>query len=313
MTGVAVGRPLTRGGLALFPLLGEDLAGRGYVPGPAAAATGVLEVSELAAASLPELVVANHGPEPMLLIEGETLLGAKQNRTLNVTVIIDAGHRVTLPVSCVEAGRWGTAQRASRSEHHAPAGLRAAKVESVARSVRAGAGEHADQGRVWADVDRYTAAVSASSPTRALEDAHRAHATRDATFSGTAPLAGQRGVVAVVGRRIVALDLFDRQATLASYWGSLVAGYALDAVALADTGRCDVAGVERWLERVWAARQTRVAGRGLGTTLHALDDHVAATGIEWDGRVVHLAAFPTGTAPAQPIRRPRSWFAAGDR
>ena len=41
----------------------------------------------------------------MLIFDGEELIGAKQNRIVNTTLLIGVGESV-LPVSCVEHGRW---------------------------------------------------------------------------------------------------------------------------------------------------------------------------------------------------------------
>lgn len=65
----------------------------------------VTEVSE--AGSVPFLQVANGADRPLLLVDGEELIGAKQNRILNTTVLVAAHAEVTIPVSCVERGRWG--------------------------------------------------------------------------------------------------------------------------------------------------------------------------------------------------------------
>ena len=43
----------------------------------------------------------------VLFLEGEELVGAKQNRILNTSVLIAAHTKSKIPVSCVEAGRWG--------------------------------------------------------------------------------------------------------------------------------------------------------------------------------------------------------------
>jgi hypothetical protein len=64
----------------------------------------VTETSE--AGSVPELVVSNPLAEDVLLYDGEELLGAKQNRILNVSVLVAGKTTLSIPVSCVEQGRW---------------------------------------------------------------------------------------------------------------------------------------------------------------------------------------------------------------
>jgi ARG and Rhodanese-Phosphatase-superfamily-associated Protein domain len=39
-------------------------------------------------------------------MEGEEVVGAKQNRTINLSILVPAQAEVIAPVTCVEAGRW---------------------------------------------------------------------------------------------------------------------------------------------------------------------------------------------------------------
>ena len=52
------------------------------------------------------MLVNNTGDSRVLFLEGEELRGAKQNRVLNTSVLIAAHSKTTIPVSCVEQGRW---------------------------------------------------------------------------------------------------------------------------------------------------------------------------------------------------------------
>lgn len=91
--------------------------------------------------SVPDLRVANLGDLPLLLLDGEQLVGAKQNRILNMTVLVAAHTEVTIPVSCVEQGRWGyRARHSAPSDFFRYAGLRAKKSAWVSRSLREGRG-----------------------------------------------------------------------------------------------------------------------------------------------------------------------------
>src|SRR4051794_23147907 len=56
------------------------------------------------AGSVPELAVHNPLEANVLLYDGEELLGAKQNRILNVTVVVAGQRKIVIPVTCVEEG-----------------------------------------------------------------------------------------------------------------------------------------------------------------------------------------------------------------
>ena len=115
----AIGRPITRAGISFFPvyLTGNDVPE--IATGPAAERV----IDELNDASVPDLTVTNPGKTPLLLIEGEQFIGGKQNRTVNISVLVAAGATLKIPVSCLEAGRWGR-QRDFQSgrDQYAPPG-----------------------------------------------------------------------------------------------------------------------------------------------------------------------------------------------
>src|SRR3954454_16350386 len=146
---LSIGRPITRGPLALFPLYAHDRAGIDYVPGPIAAARGLIAVGEQPGATVPTLAATISGPSPVLLIEGETFVGGLQNRVLNVSVLLAPGKQ-ELPVSCVGARRWGSRAHMTRSDLRAPRRVRRVKNASVAREVRESGAKYADQSAVWA-------------------------------------------------------------------------------------------------------------------------------------------------------------------
>ena len=179
---ILTAEPVTHGALAVVPLLAPNLddpdwltlddlippsprRGEGRVRGEADRAR-VTEVSE--AGSVPFLQVANGADRPLLLLDGEELIGAKQNRILNTTVLVAAHTEVTIPVSCVEQGRWGYRGRQFRpGDASLYASLRARKAAHVSQSVRAGRGHRADQGEVWAHLAERASQLQVDSATAA--------------------------------------------------------------------------------------------------------------------------------------------------
>src|SRR5512142_1947912 len=110
--------PVVAGNLTMYPLLAEHETPPAYTTLDEALAAGFVKVTEVSdAGSVPELTIVNDGPTPVLLLDGEELVGAKQNRIVNLTILVPPQSRLPLPVSCVEAGRW-----AHRSRSFAAAG-----------------------------------------------------------------------------------------------------------------------------------------------------------------------------------------------
>ena len=104
---VRLGVPQAHLNLTVFPLLRDGAGEPGYLLLDEAVQRGLARVTEVSAmGSVPELKLVNEADQPVLLLDGEELIGAKQNRILNVTVLAGAHTAIVIPVSCVEAGRW---------------------------------------------------------------------------------------------------------------------------------------------------------------------------------------------------------------
>ena len=93
--------------LTVFPLFSSHVRTADYLTLDEALeqkCSVVTEVSE--GGSVPELRFVNSGNRRVFLLDGEQLIGAKQNRILNLSILVAAGKTIIIPVSCVEAGRW---------------------------------------------------------------------------------------------------------------------------------------------------------------------------------------------------------------
>ena len=104
---VSTGAGVSFNNLAATPLVGANGAEPDYLTLDEALARGDVRVTETSdAGDVPELLFENLGEKSVLLLDGEELVGAKQNRVLNLTILAPAKRTITIPVSCVEAGRW---------------------------------------------------------------------------------------------------------------------------------------------------------------------------------------------------------------
>ena len=104
---IRIGEPIRHESLTVFPLFAEPHGQVDYLLADEAMASGTVSVQEVSeGGSVPDLLVENTGDARVLFLEGEELVGAKQNRVLNTSVLLPARSKVKVPVSCVEHGRW---------------------------------------------------------------------------------------------------------------------------------------------------------------------------------------------------------------
>jgi hypothetical protein len=298
--GLRLGDPRAVGGLTLVPVLGPDRPEPGYLLGEEAVAEGTLTIGERGRGIESELLVRNAGPWPALLVDGEHLEGAKQNRVLNTTVLAEAMSETVIPVSCVERGRWGYRGSAG----FAPAGeishaaLRRVSATVVSQHMRAGLGHSSDRSLVWAEVERLRSAVGAGrSPTAAMSDIYRdRQAELDEMTEGSAtPDPGQIGVVACVENRPVTADIFEHPRVLTGLWARLIRGYAIDAGGRPPM-KVETSVIEAFLEVVVDATATSHEAVGLGTEVIATAPAVVAHALTWRNAVVHLSVHPVGSS-----------------
>lgn len=292
--GLKVGEPTTHGPLTLVPIYGDRPAGE-YLLASEAIQQGQLEISEIPGGSVPQLAATNSALKPILILDGEHLEGAMQDRVLNTTVLLGARAKTILPVSCVEAGRWhySGGEHFASSPDHSYARLRHANIESVSASMRSGRGARSDQSRVWAEVARKQAEIGVdASPTGAMRDAYASkREDLDRMIAGfDSPAGGQTGVAAVIDGAPAVVDVFDKPETLERLWTRLVRAYAMDA--LAPTTKSDGSSVEDFLTTAAGAAKTSHESVGLGMDVILSGESVIGKALWWEGAVVHLSLFP---------------------
>ncbi|MGI8650792.1 MAG: ARPP-1 family domain-containing protein [Rubrobacter sp.] len=297
LEGLRLGGAVSQGALTLHPLCGS----KGDPPGELdsledALRAGTLLVEEIGeSGSVPELRVVNRGRRAVLILEGEELIGLKQNRTVNSSVLVGAGASVVLPVSCVERGRWSRASRLSRSTSTSHLALRRLKSRSVHVSLRARLGHRSDQRAVWDEVDRKSHHHGHVSETSALHDA-RLYLAEDLegfhSLSRRLP-AEARGVIVSIGCEPVALEILPDELVFARVAERLISGYALEALEYAaETGNTQPDdSIRGFVRRLASADSEEHATVGVGRDFRFEGDGLSGYALLDEERVLHAAAF----------------------
>jgi hypothetical protein len=310
---ITVAAPTVVGSLAVFPLIADRSPSVRYISFAEAVQRGA-SVKELpGGASVNDLIVNNPLDVPVLLYEGEEVLGAQQNRTFDVSVLIAAHSVLQVPVSCVEAGRWDGG-RHSESFEPAPQTanprLRQMKNTQARASLAAGMEARAVQGEVWREVAAAASRHGVNSHTGAMHDVfERRREQLDAVAGAVEMHCSQVGMIAAIGGRFVVLDHVSEVEAFASLHGPLVQGYALDALEAPTAPAPSIDDARDFVDLLLGAPVTPGRAVGLGEGLRFAFGGLAGTGLICEGELVTMTAFAdepgqAGPAIAGHVHRP---------
>ena len=255
---------------------------------------GVLEIVERGQGVVQELLAWNKGDAPVAILEGDTLVGCKQNRVVAHSVIVAPGTSVVVPVGCMEHGRWHHESRTfSVGDVKMSPHVRRHTVADVKQATLSGHGPTLNQGRLWQDVERELEATGAFSSTsdyyRVVEQEGERARER---ARGLEPRPGQVGALVLADGILVGLEasghhrLWGRlsEPTLASYlMGMHRGGASLGA---------ERASAADWLSRVQETQVLARPGLGIGVDLDVRGRSLSGVGLALDSFTVHVAVFP---------------------
>jgi hypothetical protein len=304
--------------ITMFPLLRQNAIESNYLTLDEALEVGTARVTEVSeGGDVPELHFLNEGEVPVLLLDGEELVGAKQNRVLNLSILAPANASISIPVSCVEAGRWSYRSRTfSSSPRTMYAKGRAAKSRHVSMSMRESGTRRSDQSAIWDDISAKSERMSVTSDTGAMSDIYDRKEKGVKKFvEHFRSIEGQIGAVFAIDNTISGVDLFDSSDTLEKALPKLVRSYALDAVETASPvdDRTDREDANRFLEILADSNFASFPAVGLGEDLRIESTTISGGALVSEGQTIHLWAFPLKSEQTSERGRVRSQIARSSR
>ena len=218
--------------------------------------------------SVPQLKVINRGDTFVLLVDGEELVGAKQNRVLNTSILIKGYSEIVVPVSCTEQGRWSYLSREFADSELVMAPLiRAAKMQSVTSSLKFDRSFCSDQGEVWERISHLQADAHVASPTGAMKDVYTSkRLDLDGYVQAIPSLPNQRGLLACINGKVIGLEVLSRASAYATFHTKLVKSYALDAQRSPSqtASKGSATSPQQFLESAFTCTESRFESPGVG-------------------------------------------------
>lgn len=281
--------------LQIIPLLAPAPQRADYLTLDEAQAKGLATVTEVSeSGSVPTLLLENAADSSLFLLDGEELVGAKQNRVLNLTLLVPPKSRLHIPVSCVEQGRWRHSTRDfSASDRALFSRGRARKAARVSENLRAAGSRASNQSEVWGDISSKMSRMQVNSQTDAIADAYAHFSVPVGEYLGAFTVAdNQVGACFAINGSIRGMELFDSPDTCAKLMPKLIRSYALDAIEeRGAAAEKDAADPQAFLREIGAAPVDTFPALGEGEDLRIRSSAIAGGALVGRGRVIHLCAF----------------------
>ena len=277
------------GGITIIPILAAAPALADYITLGTAQPLGFTIEEVDAAGHVPELLVHNPLDTQVMLYDGEEVVGAKQNRMLEATILVAAGSTQKIPVACVEAGRWARVSNdftaSDRVSHPESRRRKSFDLESAPLSLGV------SQGTVWNEIEERLDERSLHSSTRALADVHAAERPRIDALEAAFPRVGDQcgAILALDGT--FCLDYVSRSDAWEALWPKIRRGYLLDGLRHLEDLPSSPELIARFVANVSHTPRTQRPSPGLGLDqrLHGLS--VTGSGLMLDDELLQLSAF----------------------
>jgi hypothetical protein len=183
---------------------------------------GLAEVKECEHSTVNTLIVKNNSVTPLLLVDGEEIIGGDQNRIVNATILIAPNSEEKIPVNCTEHGRWAYKSEFKQSEYMANYRTRSAKEKAVRANM-------SGQQAVWDSINDLEMSRSFSSPTQAMSESYEnLKVDLDEFISNFKAVDGQTGAVIIIDGEIKGFELFLNSQIYHEYHEKILKSYLID-------------------------------------------------------------------------------------
>ncbi len=292
------GEPVSYENITVYPLFNAVKSNVKYAFPEELIKESFLEITEIdQGGSVPELMVINRSEKKVFFWDGMELIGAKQNRVLNVSLLIDKHSESRIPVSCVEQSRWSyKTKNLHMSDFAMPNQMRWNKNKSVEFSMRSGVGARSDQRAVWDDVENYSIAAKIDSPTNAMNDVLHKMSSKLDDFSSNLPISkGQKGIMVAVNGKIIGFEYISSEEVFKELYPKMIKSFASDSLVRNNReGRGESKGFQNPQELLSQIRDLKIEkykSVGLGSDLRFAKEFLSGSGILYRKNVI---AFSVG-------------------
>ncbi len=298
--------------MTVFPLIAQETQGPGYITLGEAFSQGTMSIREVnESGHVPELWAVNKGDNAVLILDGEELRGAKQNRILNASVLLKEHSETIIPVSCTEQGRWhSVGPEFADSGYVASSGIRAKKMQSVASSLQSQNSYQSDQGEVWNQIHHLEETMGRQSSTHAMRDTFESQKKDlDELLKSFPRVLDQRGLAVFINGVFTGLELVSLHSAYQKYHEKFIQSYGMNALMARKKEKTVLVkegALEKVMQEILTSQHQSFPSIGYGKDYRYRDEHIIGAALIYQKTPIHAAFFkliPDWGRGKGPIRR----------
>lgn len=293
--------------IAVLPMFLEKQSGLLYVTLDEAISSGWLKITEVDEhGHVPELIARNISDNLILIIDGEEVIGAKQNRILNTTVLIDKKSELKIPVSCVEQGRWNyVSKEFTSSENVLNYKTRVVHSAILKENLKKNRIYYSDQGQIWDEVDLLSKDLKVKSNTGAMKDVYKTYDQKLNEYINNFPLEEEQcGIFVFLDGKVAGFDLVSRPQAYKYLHKKILRSYCMEAIRLDSVRKEEmgsnsnqkqpVVSIDRakyFIEEIKQCNENHFKAIGLGEDYRYESKYIIGSALVYEKTPVHMSFF----------------------
>lgn len=267
--------------------------------GPALESGGLVIRESAQEGVVGKLLAINNTPDFLLLTDMDILMGSKQNRVVNTSVLLAPESKTTIDVSCVERLRWDyTSPAFKMSKHSMDHNLRSAKAASVSNESQGLFRGESTQSRMWSMISNRVIARKIPNPTDDYEKELGADMRTTRSKHRIDAVPSCNALMIFMYHRFFAMDLFGNRDAYRYYFpGISNSAYRQQHDMTGDNLLTEAEAfyrLDEFLDKLDGNLEPSRVNNGVGKIRRDRRNEYPGFELSYEGRSVHLASFSTG-------------------
>ncbi|PKL82441.1 MAG: hypothetical protein CVV24_10110 [Ignavibacteriae bacterium HGW-Ignavibacteriae-3] len=286
-------------GITAVQFFTSDIDTFDYMPLGKAAEQNFIKLKEInEGGSVNDVFVINSSDKYVFMMDGDIIIGAKQNRIINTSVLLPPKSKSSIHVSCVEQGRWSNGGGSFKpSDYTAPSSMRMNKNKDVFTNLRSGNEHYADQNRVWESVSENLRDMKVESKTDSLDDVIKEKKEEFDLFADKFSISENcNGIALFHGGDFIGLDLFNSSEVYKEYFPKIIKGIIWELTGKWHTAEDTKESEFKYrtlemIDKIESQEKNKFKGAGVGEEERFDDQALSGFKLNYQNKLIHLAAF----------------------